>query len=798
MKKYILIFLLILASLPAYADSTICALNAASTLTGSECIPVMQGGLTKKTTPSALASFVGGVSTFSAGTTGFTPNSATNGAVTLAGTLAVANGGTGVTTSTGTTNVVLSASPTLTGTVTGASSNWSGNVGIGTTTPVVSLDLSQKTDSIAEPVGTTGQAPTAANGYIRYDTTLSNFRGVVNSVWTSLTTGVINYAYNLNQQLFPYTRAAFDNSISNTSHTKLLFLGESTTAGYRSSGSNYRYTSYPFSLARALALRGVPVSTQNIIGCGNNELPTSDTRVTFGSGWACGLDINSNGTLGGYFITMTSGAAGTFSFAMTAPTDTCTISYAGYSGAPTFSWNVDGGSNTNIISAQTTSLGISTITFALGTHTLNLKYVSGSFQGSFDWIDCWNSTTNEMSIANAGVGGATAAALASNALPWNGIGAIEGYAPNATFLNEYANDAANGTSIPSYKTSMNSLISAAQVSGDTFLITGVPMATGTASLATQQSYQQAQVAIAGTTIPVIDTFSLWWGYSTGEPTGNTQGWYYSDGVHQTYPGELELVSNILPYIPQSTSGIQEVVNATNGMVIGSSYVGTNVSPLNGAIIQGNVGIGTATPISAALSVNGDTAVTGYGQTIAVGTGTTTWMSPAYTTANTSFKVTAIGGGGNGAVASATTTFGGGGGSGGACIRYYTGLAPSTNYTIAVGAAGSNSTFSDGTTVLTAGGGGNGGTTGQGGTVGACTNQTYYAFAAPGETGPAVVGTAGSAGGDGGGNIYGRGGLGSTTTTGGSGLGCGGGGGGTKNGQTAGTGAIGCVLVEWIH
>ena len=39
-----------------------------------------------------------GVSSFSAGTTGFTPSSATTGAVTLAGTLNVANGGTGLTT----------------------------------------------------------------------------------------------------------------------------------------------------------------------------------------------------------------------------------------------------------------------------------------------------------------------------------------------------------------------------------------------------------------------------------------------------------------------------------------------------------------------------------------------------------------------------------------------------------------------------------------------------------------------------------------------------------------------------
>lgn len=54
-----------------------------------------------------------GVSTFSGGTTGLTPSTATAGAITLAGTLAVANGGTGVTTSTGTGSVVLSNSPTL-------------------------------------------------------------------------------------------------------------------------------------------------------------------------------------------------------------------------------------------------------------------------------------------------------------------------------------------------------------------------------------------------------------------------------------------------------------------------------------------------------------------------------------------------------------------------------------------------------------------------------------------------------------------------------------------------------------
>jgi hypothetical protein len=54
-----------------------------------------------------------GVNSISFGSTGLTPSTSTTGNVTVAGTLVVANGGTGVTTSTGTGSVVLSTSPTL-------------------------------------------------------------------------------------------------------------------------------------------------------------------------------------------------------------------------------------------------------------------------------------------------------------------------------------------------------------------------------------------------------------------------------------------------------------------------------------------------------------------------------------------------------------------------------------------------------------------------------------------------------------------------------------------------------------
>jgi len=66
---------------------------------------VLTSGGTGAPTWSNLSSI--GVTTLSFGTTGLTPSTATSGAITVAGTLAVANGGTGVTSSSGANSVVL-------------------------------------------------------------------------------------------------------------------------------------------------------------------------------------------------------------------------------------------------------------------------------------------------------------------------------------------------------------------------------------------------------------------------------------------------------------------------------------------------------------------------------------------------------------------------------------------------------------------------------------------------------------------------------------------------------------------
>ena len=87
-----------------------------------------------------------GVSSFSAGTTGLTPNTATTGAVTLAGTLGTGNGGTGLTSFTANGVVYASNTTTL---ATGSSLVFDGsNLGIGTTAAgSYSLDIFRTTNA---------------------------------------------------------------------------------------------------------------------------------------------------------------------------------------------------------------------------------------------------------------------------------------------------------------------------------------------------------------------------------------------------------------------------------------------------------------------------------------------------------------------------------------------------------------------------------------------------------------------------------------------------------------------------
>jgi hypothetical protein len=120
-----------------------------------------------------------GVTTISFGSTGLTPATATNGAVTVAGTLAIANGGTGASTLAGANISILNVAQTLTATKT-----------FNGTTATAAI----KTNNITELANVVGTAPTATtnfyinSGAVQYYTANNANNWTLNFAFSSGTT----------------------------------------------------------------------------------------------------------------------------------------------------------------------------------------------------------------------------------------------------------------------------------------------------------------------------------------------------------------------------------------------------------------------------------------------------------------------------------------------------------------------------------------------------------------------------------------------------------------------------------
>jgi hypothetical protein len=243
------------------------------------------------------------VSTISFGTTGLTPATATSGAVTVAGTLATANGGTNLTTFTsggalyatstsalttgtlpvtagGTGLATITAGRVLFGAGTSALGNsanlfWDSSnnrLGVNTATPAVTAAL-VGTDAVLIPVGTTGQRPTGAAGYLRFNSTTGEFEGYNGSAWASVGGAALSNDTATSSNVYPLFAAATTGTASTiyTSNAKLL----------------YKPSTGEFQSSELVAGNGIFVNSQTVsadytIPSGSNAMSSGPVTVNSG------------------------------------------------------------------------------------------------------------------------------------------------------------------------------------------------------------------------------------------------------------------------------------------------------------------------------------------------------------------------------------------------------------------------------------------------------------------------------------------------------------------------------------
>jgi hypothetical protein len=148
-------------------------------ISGERCLAAWNGSDFVK----IATSTADGVTTFSGGTTGLTPSTATSGAVTLAGTLAPANGGTGVANGTNNTitftgnftfGVTLSNNTTVTFPVTGTLATLAGTETLTNKTVEAGVFTNGYTEELVTANTSTAYTINLANGSVQYLTLTGN------------------------------------------------------------------------------------------------------------------------------------------------------------------------------------------------------------------------------------------------------------------------------------------------------------------------------------------------------------------------------------------------------------------------------------------------------------------------------------------------------------------------------------------------------------------------------------------------------------------------------------------------
>lgn len=212
------------------------------------------------------------VTSISFGTTGLTPSTATTGAVTVAGTLVVGNGGTGLTSLT-TGRIPYGANTAAFGNSANLffdSANT--RLGVGTASPAVTASL-VGIDAMLIPKGATGDRPTGVSGYLRFNTTTSEFEGFNGTAWASVGGAALSNDTTTSTNIYPLSAAATSGTAATLYTSNAKFLYKPSTGELQASA---------LVASNGIIVNSQTISTSYTIAAGNNAMSTGPVTVASG------------------------------------------------------------------------------------------------------------------------------------------------------------------------------------------------------------------------------------------------------------------------------------------------------------------------------------------------------------------------------------------------------------------------------------------------------------------------------------------------------------------------------------
>lgn len=312
-----------------------------------------------------------------------------------------------------------------------------------------------------------------------------------------------------------------------TGNMRVVCVGNSTEHAVFTGGGQYYSPSAR--LKEYLKKRGYTANNNSFFGQNPTSTANWDNRISVGAGWSSAPYFG----VGRSFLQNGSNT-NPIQFTPDTAVDRYEIDY----------WDAD---NTNDLTYQIgaaaavpmtktgTSL-VKTLLVSAGSATTSaFKIYRSAGYLHIAGFRCYNSASPEIMVMNGGSSGSLAADWVGESGTRMGSAHLKVVAPDLTFIKGSINDwggQGTFTDLTAFKASLQTLVTAALVSGDVVICTDAPSQINGAysiPLATQATYVQAMIQVAtANNLAYIDRFSA---LQSFELQGGTTSGYYTDALH---------------------------------------------------------------------------------------------------------------------------------------------------------------------------------------------------------------------------------------------------------------------------